>query len=53
MIRTVVLAWVVLSVPCSVLLGRMCRAGSIPLPPLAGRGGDPMTLAAMAATPAR
>ena len=32
MIRTVLITWAVASVPCSVLLGRTCRATSAPLP---------------------
>ena len=32
MIRTALIAWMVSSVPCSVLLGRMCRAASAPIP---------------------
>lgn len=31
MIRMVLIAWVASSVPCSVLLGRMCRSTSVPL----------------------
>lgn len=46
MIRTVVIAWVVSSVPCSVLLGRMCRATSAPLP---GWRADPVPGPALAA----
>ncbi|HVM02961.1 MAG TPA: hypothetical protein VM263_09855 [Acidimicrobiales bacterium] len=36
MIRTALIAWVGASVPCSVLLGKMCRAASVPLP-MSGR----------------
>lgn len=36
MIRTALIAWVGVSVPCSVLLGKMCRVASVPLP-MSGR----------------
>lgn len=32
MIRTALIAWVGASVPCSVVLGKMCRVASVPLP---------------------
>lgn len=53
MIRTALIAWVATSVPFSILLGRMCRVGSLPLPPLAGRGGEPLALVSLRAGPAR
>lgn len=46
MIRTALIAWVSASVPCSVLLGRMCRGASVPL---AGWGGDAVPRAAVVA----
>lgn len=46
MIRTALIAWVSASVPCSVLLGRMCREASAPL---TGWGGDAVPRAAVVA----
>jgi hypothetical protein len=40
MIRTALIAWISASIPCSVLLGRMCREASVPL---TGWGSDPVT----------
>lgn len=48
MIRTALIAWVLASVPCSVLLGRMCRESSVPL---TGWGGDAVSRAAVVAAP--
>ena len=46
MIRTALIAWVSASVPCSVLLGRMCREASVHL---TGWGGDAVSRAAAVA----
>ena len=40
MIRTALIAWISASIPCSVLLGRMCREASVPL---TGWAGDPVS----------
>ncbi|HVM04838.1 MAG TPA: hypothetical protein VM242_06690 [Acidimicrobiales bacterium] len=48
MIRTALIAWVAASVPCSVLLGRMCREASAPL---TGWGGDAVPRPVVVAPP--
>ena len=46
MIRTALMAWISASIPCSVLLGRMCREASAPL---TGWGGEPVSRTAVVA----
>lgn len=46
MIRTAIIAWISASVPCSILLGRMCREASLPVP---GWGSEPARRTAVVA----
>jgi len=50
MIRTALISWVVFSVPCSVLLGRLCRVSSAPV---ARWGSQPPAHATLLARAAR
>lgn len=49
MIRSALIAWISASIPCSVLLGRMCREASVPL---TGWGSDPVSRTAVVVPPA-